>query len=99
MEQQNEAYRGWAILELMGHRKLGGAVSQVEQYGTAMVRIDVPAVDGHDSFTQFYGGTAIYCVTPTTEAIAREIAESARLIPVDKFEMRQLPCDPEDPGF
>ena len=32
----------WAILELMGHRRLGGWVSEVEVFGSKMCRIDVP---------------------------------------------------------
>lgn len=33
---------GWAILELMGHRKLGGFVREVELAGGKFLRIDVP---------------------------------------------------------
>lgn len=43
-----ESYEGWAILELMGHRRLGGRVSQVEQYGVPMLRIDVPGAKPGD---------------------------------------------------
>lgn len=37
-----DAYEGWAIVELMGHRRLGGYVRQAEQFGVAMLRLDVP---------------------------------------------------------
>jgi hypothetical protein len=91
------AYEGWAILELMGHRRLGGQVKQVEQYGAAMVRIDVPAVEDHAAFTQFYGGGSIYSVTPTTEEIAHYVANLVRAAPVSRFEMPS-PAWPE-PGL
>lgn len=73
------AYEGWAIVELMGHRRLAGQVSEVEQYGSKLLRLDIPiaAADGQPetSATQFYGGSAIYCVTPATEEVARALAE------------------------
>lgn len=36
-------FAGWAILELMGHRRLGGYVTEQEIAGTASLRIDVPS--------------------------------------------------------
>ena len=49
------AYEGWAIVELMGHRRLGGRVSEAVQYGVAMLRLDVPK--------PCTGITAIWCPT------------------------------------
>lgn len=65
-----EPYEGYAIVELMGHRRLAGRVSQAEQYGVAMLRLDVPGDDGQIVASQFYGGQAIYAVTPCTAAVA-----------------------------
>jgi hypothetical protein len=33
---------GWAIIELMGHRRLAGWLSEEEVAGAAFLRIDVP---------------------------------------------------------
>lgn len=67
-EQSLPAWAGWAILELMGHRKLGGFLSEETLAGAAFVRIDVPGperpADG-DPFgekalaTQFYSPSAV----------------------------------------
>lgn len=38
-----EKFDSWAILELMGHRKLAGRVSEATLAGGAFVRIDVPS--------------------------------------------------------
>lgn len=49
MTEQRETFEGWAIVELMGHRRLAGYVRQAEQFGVAMLRLDVPEhpwVDG-----------------------------------------------------
>jgi len=79
-------FEGWAIVELMGHRRLGGFVTEVEVAGTAMLRVDVPAQLGVEA-TQFYSAAALYCLTPTTEAMARAAAASARVEPVHRWEL------------
>ena len=66
------AYEGWAIVELMGHRKRAGRVCEVEQYGATLLRIDIPA--GEDTVTEFYGGGAIYALRPCSEELARTTA-------------------------
>lgn len=68
-----DAYEGWAIVELMGHRVIAGRVSEESQYGAAMLRVDVPGNDDSTCITQFYGGSAIYALTPCDEAAAREV--------------------------
>lgn len=35
-------FEGWAVLELMGHRRLGGYLREVEMGGGKMLRIDIP---------------------------------------------------------
>lgn len=66
------AYEGWAILELMGHRRRAGRVAEVEMFGGKLLRIDIPAGDGE--VTEFYGATSIYSLRPATEEVARRAA-------------------------
>lgn len=91
-----EPFVGWAILELMGHRRLAGYVTEIEMAGAGMFRIDVPHSNrvGHDQdlasidgTTQFYSPAALYCLTPTTEQIARGYAVENRPRPVQPFEL------------
>ncbi len=86
----SEAYEGWAIVELLGRRRLAGKVSQTEQYGAAMLRLDIPDHEGWS--TQFIGGGSIYCLTPTTETVVRAVAVSNQPQPVHRWE---LPAAPE----
>jgi len=37
--------------------------------------------------TQFYGGSSIYCLTPTSEEAARAVATRARPTPVQHWEI------------
>jgi hypothetical protein len=87
-------FPGWAILELMGHRRLAGFVTEAEVAGTKLLRLDVYAPEPPDTdederpvATQLYGGAAIYCITPTTEEIARAVAATRRPEPVQRWEL------------
>jgi hypothetical protein len=44
-------YEGWAIVELMGHRRLAGWVQEVELAGAPMLRLDVPEHEWLDGCT------------------------------------------------
>jgi len=72
------------VLELMGHRRLGGFLSEVEVGGQVMLRIDVPS---EPAVTQFYSASAVYAITPTTEEIARGLASRMRPSPVHRYEL------------
>ena len=90
----SDPFEGWAIVELMGHRRLAGHVTEAEQFGTAMLRLDIyDTKAGEAVVTQFYGGSAVYCITPTTEEIARKIGERSAPAPVSRYELE--PAKPE----
>lgn len=83
-------FKGWAFLELMGHRKLGGLLSDATIGGGAFIRIDVFPGDAKDAVaTQFYRPAAVYCITPTTEKMARDYAKACTPAPVSRFELPQ----------
>jgi hypothetical protein len=86
METESE-FEGWAILELMGHRKLGGYVRAVAFAGAPMIRIDVPNENEGVVATQFYSPSALYCMTPVTEKMAGAIARSNQPAPVQRWEL------------
>jgi hypothetical protein len=71
-----ETFEGWAVLELMGHRRLVGYVREVELAGAGFLSIDVAGEDGGVVATQLYSASAVYCITPTNEETVREAAGS-----------------------
>src|SRR5688500_6486700 len=91
MSDTETSIDGWAILELMGHRRLGGRVSEATIAGGAFIRIDVPHPNEAGVFTatQFYSPAAVYAITPTTEEIACAIARGAPE-PVSRWDLRAL---------
>lgn len=82
------AYEGWAIVELFGHVKLAGRVSEADQFGTKMLRLDVPAIGDAPSFTTFKGGSALYAVTPCTEEVAVALLGRLRPEPIQRYELK-----------
>lgn len=75
----------WGIVELMGHKVVAGRISKSEEFGTVLLRVDVPATNAFPEFTQMYGNSAIYCVTFTTEEVARLTAKSTKVNPVSVY--------------
>lgn len=86
--EDKQGFEGWAILELMGHRRLGGHVRVQELSVAPFFRIDVPTADGKDFATQFYSPAAVYCMTPTTEETAKAIAKREQPTPVHLYELQ-----------
>lgn len=87
---------GWAVVELMGHRRLAGFLTEQEEAGKKFLRLDVPGPDGPTVATQLYNPDAAYCITPTSEATAREVAASVRVAPVERWQLPAAP--PADSG-
>jgi hypothetical protein len=89
MDESGDNFGTWAILELMGHVKLAGFVTEEELFGGKIGRIDIPGEDGRD-VTQYFGGHTIYRLTPVTEEVARRFAMRNQPRPVQVYEL-QLP--------
>jgi hypothetical protein len=87
--ETTERFECFAILELMGHRRLAGKVTEAAIGGGSFIRIDMPMKDGSNS-TQFYSPGSIYCITPTTEEIARTMSMAYQPEPVNPWEFKQL---------
>ena len=87
------AFESSAIVELMGHQKIAGKVSEETIAGSAMLRVDVPKTGSRDAFTKFYSATAIYCITPTDEATMVAAVAALDKPPVSPYVVR-LPESP-----
>lgn len=88
MTSEIKAYEGWAIVELMGHVRMAGRVSEAPMFGTALLRIDIP--DGDAYTTQFASGGSIYRLTPCSEEVARAVGDGGQAMPVQPWELRAI---------
>lgn len=88
-----EKFDQWCVLELMGHRRLAGKVTDAVIGGGAFLRIDIPSKN--DGFTtQYYSPQSVYAITPTTEEIARTVAKQNQPEPIYKWELLSAPKVP-----
>lgn len=70
-------FDSWAILELFGHRRLAGRVSEQDLAGGRLLRIDIYGDGDHEAdivASQLYGHGAIFSLTPCDETVARQAA-------------------------
>jgi hypothetical protein len=61
----------WAIVELMGHQRMAGEITEVTIAGHGFIRIDVPATSKAPAFTRMVSPSSIYAINPTTQDLAR----------------------------
>ena len=84
-----EKFETWGVLELFGHQRIAGRLSEQTIGGCHFIRVDVPELLGGTSswerplpaYTRFFTQGAIYGMTPTTEAAARSAANEIRARP------------------
>ena len=82
----------WAIVELMGHQRMAGEITEVTIAGHGFIRIDVPATSKAPAFTRMVSPSSIYAINPTTQDLARRAAEAFQPRPVQEWELpRALP--------
>lgn len=87
-----ETFDCWAVLELFGHVRLAGHVTEATIGGCSFLRVDVPDAEGNTQFTRYLGNGAIYSMTPVTEEVARRVGNGSAQPPVKPWEMpRALP--------
>lgn len=73
--------KAWALVELFGHQRIVGFLSQ-QTFGTGVLfRVDVPDLlkDGEVKrvgFTRYFGLSAIYSITPVSEEVVRQLLPS-----------------------
>ena len=99
---EKESFDQWCIVEIFGHQRFAGKVSEQVIGGCHFVRLDVPAVNDRRPFTKLWGEKAIYCITPVDEETAMITAGQLQQAPMDTWSVREaaktLP-DPESQLF
>jgi len=79
--EPTQELKSWALVELFGHQRIVGFLSQ-QSFGTGVLfRVDVPdlTVCGkvtRTGFTRYFGLSAIYIITPVSEEIVRRMLPS-----------------------
>lgn len=80
-----EKFEAWGIVELMGHQRTAGRLSEQMVGGANLLRVDIP--EGENFRTVFYGPSAIYALHVTDEAAAKAAASQMGTRPTYAYEL------------
>ena len=91
-EKRLSQFETWAIVEIMGHRRIGAFVREVTIAGHGFFRLDLPGPKPDEvAVTQYYPPASVYCLTPCTEETARaQAASSGQYEPFTVFDARRM---------
>ncbi|MPR36601.1 hypothetical protein [Salmonirosea aquatica] len=90
MQDQTTTTEFWALVELMGHQKIAGKLSEQVLGGSSFIRIDVPELPDSPAFTRLLTDKAIYAINPVTEEVARHMAQQIRAQPINAWDARKM---------
>jgi len=85
-----EKFETWAIVELFGHNKIAGKVSEQTIGGSSMVRVDVPDTEAAPAFTRLLNVSAIYAINPVKEDVATAYAGRLQSKPIEAWDAREV---------
>lgn len=80
----------YALVELFGHARIAGRLSDATIGGTSFVRVDVPAVGDCPAYTRLFGGSAIYSISFVSREVADGVAARLRVVPVTVYDLPQI---------
>jgi hypothetical protein len=75
----------WAIVEIFGHSRYAGVISEHTIGGCSFVRVDIPECEDQPAFTKLFGQGAIYSITPVAEPIARVCVRELQSRPLNVY--------------
>lgn len=97
-EETKTPFESWGLVEVMGHRCFAGLITEQVVAGASFVRVDVPQVGDRHAFTKLLGAGSIYAITPTSEAVARQLALQHHERPVEIYSPSVQPSLTYDAG-
>lgn len=85
-EQYNE-FKTWALVEIMGHQRYAGFVTEQTIAGSAFLRVDVPTIGDKPAFTKLFSPSSVYAITPCAEDLVKSVAESLGKQPMSIWDL------------
>ena len=86
----SEKFEMYAIVELFGHTRIAGTVTEQAIGGATFIRVDVPSTDTQPAFTRLLNPSAIYAINPVTQEVAFAMAESIQAKPIQAWDIRDV---------
>ena len=89
-EMEKEKIELFAVVELFGHNRIAGKVTEHNFGSSTFVRIDVPETPQQPSFTRLVNPTAIYAINPVTEDVMKAMANNIQQKPIEAWDVRVM---------
>lgn len=87
MEQKFELN---AIVELFGHQRMAGVVTEQTVGGASFIRIDVPESKHQPKFSRILNPSAVYAINPVTEEVMIEMVNRLDKKPIEAWDIREM---------
>lgn len=95
MGVEKEKLKEFAVVEMMGHRKVVGKISESDIGLSSLLRVDVLNSQGEFERTEYIGQGSIYCLTIVTEQAALAAAAKNSPSPTWAWNLPQRNALPE----
>ena len=79
-----------AVVELFGHNRMAGRVTEQTIGSASFIRIDVPETSRQGKFSRLVNPSAIYAINPVTEEVMMQMAEGISSKPIDSWDIRTM---------
>jgi hypothetical protein len=87
---QDQKFSIHALVELMGHQRIAGLVTEEVVAGHGFLRIDVPETSSNPAFTRLVSPNSVYAINPITEEVAKQYAESLSVKPINTWDIHEF---------
>lgn len=94
MDEKIQTEKTYAVVEMLGHRKIIGVIEKSDYSPGNLIRVDVLNAEGEIDRTEHIGTGSIYCLTEVSEEAAKLSAKSNFSKPSIAWDIpqsRQLP--------
>lgn len=85
-----EKFDVWALIELFGHSRISGRVTERNLGGAAFLQVDVPETAKNPAFTRILNPSAIYAINPIDEQTARNYASRLDAAPIKSWDVQEF---------
>jgi len=86
MSQTDNQLDTWALVELMGHRRVIARIRPAT-FPAGFLQVDEPELPGHPARSQIVNPAAVYAIHPMTEEAALAYAARWRSAPLTEWDL------------
>lgn len=85
-----EKFEAYALVELFGHQRMAGKVTEQSIGGASFIRIDVPETQRQPGFTRILNPSSIYAINPITIEAMTAMAENLNKAPIQAYDIQEV---------